>query len=428
MKPVNSLLRYKPAMVVIAVVFIIVLGVITAFRAGPYQSNGRTWGAKVHRSDFTVYQAAGRAVLDGTDIYEARNSRGWAYVYPPPFALLMVPFALMPACWGALIWYLISVALTAWAVVMCAGAADQSLTKETDRILLYAVPILLVLGWFMSGAARGQASIMMSWLVVAAFFWHIRGRDALGGACLAGAILLKVIPAVLLGYFVWRKRWRLIAATFSALLIGALLLPAAAFGWHKNVAYLREWVDVVARPAMAQKETREKSVLNEQLLDPSKPRNQSLVAVIERLNGARWAWQIATALAVVMMIVTVWSARRARADTEMLVVSMVIVWMLLVPPVSESHYFIALLWPLTILTAEARGNPEACSRKLACVALIVFGVVGFIATCVKSAQFYGTLCWGTLGLWATLAILVARRTRNFQGAVNGGVTSPAERQ
>src|SRR5262245_28661807 len=97
---------------------IVVLGVHTAYRAGPYDFGGKRWGSSIHHSDFTVYQLAGQAVVQGTDIYEVRNERGWAYVYPPAFAILMVPFAFMNVLTGAVVWYLLSLGLTVWAVKM----------------------------------------------------------------------------------------------------------------------------------------------------------------------------------------------------------------------------------------------------------------------------------------------------------------------
>lgn len=65
------------ALLALAVVLAVALGMNTVWRAC-YMS--------VERSDFPVYLAAARAVLDGTDLYAARSARGWYYAYPPPFA------------------------------------------------------------------------------------------------------------------------------------------------------------------------------------------------------------------------------------------------------------------------------------------------------------------------------------------------------
>ena len=89
------------------------IGISTVYRAGPHTFGGKPWGSRVHRTDFTVETAAGAAVLNGTDIYEAHNVRGWYYIYPPLYAIVMVPFALMSTFWAALAWYLLSVIFVA---------------------------------------------------------------------------------------------------------------------------------------------------------------------------------------------------------------------------------------------------------------------------------------------------------------------------
>ena len=46
-----------------------------------------------HRTDLTVYTEAGAAFFDGRKPYEVANPRGWTYLYPPLFALLLGPLA-----------------------------------------------------------------------------------------------------------------------------------------------------------------------------------------------------------------------------------------------------------------------------------------------------------------------------------------------
>ena len=51
-----------------------------------------------HKTDFTVYTEAGAAFFDGRDPYDVTNPRGWGYLYPPLFAILVAPLhALAPA-------------------------------------------------------------------------------------------------------------------------------------------------------------------------------------------------------------------------------------------------------------------------------------------------------------------------------------------
>jgi hypothetical protein len=397
----------------LALALIVGLGVSTVFRAAISQ---------VQRTDFTVYQLAGRAVLNGTDIYEVRNVRGWAYVYPPPFAILMAVFAPLSVFWGALLWYLISVALAAWAVAMCVKMVRGMEGLNTDPFVLAAVPVFLLLVYFLSGLARGQASVLVMWLVVAAFYWHWRKRDVAGGACLAGAVLLKVFPLVLLAYFAWQKRWRFLAATVVAIVLGALVLPASVFGWQKNLAYLQEWKRVVAQPALATETTREQSVLNEQLFDAERLRNQSLEVVLRRLTGGVGAQPLAIGIGL-MMIGVIWLVgRQAPQDCELLTISSVLIWMLLVSPVSETHYFVLLLLPLVTLTALAMSTSDTRTRQLLRGVLVLFGMVSLLSAISRPLQTYGLLCWATLVLWVALLFVALRR----QQSTRSGTTPTCE--
>src|SRR5579871_5682653 len=61
-----------------------------------------------HKTDFTVYTTAGAAMFDGRDPYALANPRGWHYLYPPLFAILMAPFAALDSQWQGVIWYALS--------------------------------------------------------------------------------------------------------------------------------------------------------------------------------------------------------------------------------------------------------------------------------------------------------------------------------
>ena len=435
----------------VALVVVIGFGWSTVFRAGPYVGvNGRhwsrlmspeqktllddrssviwtqrEWGAHKQLTDYTVYSLAGHAVLDGTNIYDVRSGGdGWAYVYPPPFAALMVPFAWLPVFWGALAWYLVSVALVASASLMCVRLVQRKLGGASDPFVLCAVPLAVLGCWFVAGMTRGQASVLLMWFVVAAFYWHGMKRDLLGGAALAGAILLKVFPLAMLAYFVWRRQWKFVGATLAALMVMALLLPAVSYGWKQNVTYLREWTLSIAKPLLGKAEERQGHELNAQLFDPSHRRNQSLFAVLSRVTGnATLAKPLALGLGMGMALVLWWIGRRSppEAETEWVLISAGIVWTLLMPPVAESHYFVMLILPLAVLTHLACRDRDAAVRRLSGWAVGLYGATCLITVAWKSIQPAGPLCWATVGLWCVFMWIVARRSRTQSG--KSGVTT-----
>ena len=66
-----------------------------------------------HRTDLTVFTEAGAAFFDERDPYEVTNPRGWMYLYPPLFAILMAPLYFLPPQWQGVVWYFLSLAM-AW--------------------------------------------------------------------------------------------------------------------------------------------------------------------------------------------------------------------------------------------------------------------------------------------------------------------------
>jgi hypothetical protein len=224
----------------------------------------------------------------------------------------------------------------------------------------------------------------------------------LGGIYLAAAVLLKVFPVLLLAYFVWQRRWVFVASTLVAMAVGAFLLPAMVWGWQRNLTYLREWTSKVGAPSVESEAERAENPLYSQLHSSYLPRNQSLKAVLARLTHQPNA-PYGAGVGAVMLVVTAVIAWRQRADLNpLLLLSAAVVWTLLISPVSWSHYFMLLLLPLTVLLAT--------QTLPARIALIVFGVAGFVAAGNKTLQGYGLLCWGTFGLWVALMVLLTRRS------------------
>ena len=213
-----------------------------------------------------------------------------------------------------------------------------------------------------------------------------------------------MFPIVLLAYFVWRKRWRFVLVTLTATAIGAVVIPAAVFGWQRNIDYLREWVDVIGKPALEAESERADNPLYSQLLSSQLPRNQSLSAVLTRLTGnpqARWAGiGIGMVMAAVILVVG-W---QANTRGEIHILSAALIWMLLIPPVSWAHYFMLLLLPLTALVAVATARADEPARQVARVALVLFAILALALAGSRAAQGYGPLCWGTLALWVASVV------------------------
>ncbi len=379
---------------------------ITLFRAGPYGPPGHQWGSPAHRTDFTVYRDAAAAVLHGQDLYVIRNVRGWAYVYPPPYSIVMVPFALLPLPVSVLAWYFVCVGLTISAVSMSGRLAETSSMGERKKLAVLLIPALIMAVWFTVGLTRGQASVLMTWLVIAAIFWEKKGRTAAGAACLAGAVLLKAFALTLLCYYIWRRKWKMVAATLVAFLLGGLVLPSAVFGWHGNLHYISEWTHEVAAPALGSESSRTHSELYDQLLSMERPRNQDLGSVMQRLIKGDQTRLMVLALAAALALPIWLLGRRANARSEPLILGAVVVWMLLVSPVAEDHYFSLYVLPAAYALAASM-DANRFTRRFGYAMLTVVGLlnVGAVLDLGRGFEIYGAVFWGGILLFGSLLYL-----------------------
>ena len=276
------------AISVAGVALVVGLGFSTVYRAGPHSVAGHPWGSQEHRTDFTAYQEAGRAILDGTNLYEAHNRRGWYYMYLPVFAITMVPFAMTSAFWASLVWYVLSVAMFAHTVALSARLARRVFPDTTiPAFWLRTLAVVLLLRPALSGIARGQASLLVTYLVVLAVWLCVERREWFAAFCLAGAIVLKIFPVLLVVYFLAKRRWLMVAATGGWLVLLVFVAPSAVFGVAGNLALLRRWVTTIALPANTP-DAAANNVRYQQMIDPRIERNQSVQAVMIRtLAGSR---------------------------------------------------------------------------------------------------------------------------------------------
>lgn len=411
----------SPPLVVAGVVLVIIVAAVTVWRAGPYTFRGHIWGAQEHSSDFTVYLAAGRAVLAGSDIYKAQNQRGWMYLYPPPLAIAMVPLSMLPVPIAVLVWYLLSVLLMVFAVKWCAWLVhDPGLGASPPEIL----PLLMVAPFLVNALLRGQASVLLCVLVIGAIYFETRTCSLRGGACLAGAVLLKVFPAGLLLYFAWRRRWRFCLATAAAIVAIGWMLPVAVFGVSRTDALLIEWFRTVIQPAIALDAQRITSPLYGQLLRWGNIHDQSLYAVMGRMIGRAAPSlityvRVITAAAILAMLAPTYLVGRGaweRGGSYM--ISSLIVWMLLASPITERHYFTLLVLPMFVVSRDALLNSDGSGH----IARILVGI--FLGDAVLASlpsdlvyPFWrdGWMCWSSILLWAGLLMLA--RERHVPGEV-----------
>lgn len=222
-----------------------------------------------HRTDFTVYTVAGKAAIAGENPYAVTNARGWGYLYLPLFALIVSPLANFPEGWQCVVWFWISIACLYGAfhefTLLDGWAFPREASDKVDRLASWG-GIICMVGFSLSTLnclQRGQVGILQLYLtllgarmILTSTTWKSAG---VGGAILAGAIILKISPAlptvILIGGLVLMTTRMYRSARTSTILrpcsaafglviglvIGIWILPASIVGWHQNQMNLETW-------------------------------------------------------------------------------------------------------------------------------------------------------------------------------------------
>src|SRR5579863_7355708 len=176
-----------------------------------------------HRRDFSNYYESAWALRNGIDPYSTLLTPIGAQLgletggllhasETPPFLLCFEPLTRLQPRVAFWIWIAINFSALGFAMYLLV-AHRRGLSGRTAwllaGLLLMSAPVSLNLYW-------GQSQLIVLALMVAAMRAMERDRDGAAGLLIAAAALLRAYPLLLIGYFVFRRKWRaLIFATIG---------------------------------------------------------------------------------------------------------------------------------------------------------------------------------------------------------------------
>jgi hypothetical protein len=152
--------------------------------------------------DFQAYHAAAGRLLEGSGLYVPESLSGpfqpiaaGLYLYPPPFAISVLPLAAFPLDAATSIWYAAHVLALAAACALLPVRGAIRLASFAAAALAFAV---------IRDLALGNVSVLL--LLPLAVSWRWLDRP-IGSMAMAFVIALKPTMAVYLGWWALRRRW-----------------------------------------------------------------------------------------------------------------------------------------------------------------------------------------------------------------------------
>jgi len=393
--------------------------------------------------DLGVYLRAGWAVrADPDHLYDHTDQNGWHYSYPPLFAILMEPLGEAPQPGGADltrfavavgIFYIVNVCCLLLAVHVLASALEAASPdpaarsghwwNRRRRLWLRLWPILVCLPPIGHTLMRGQANLILLLLLCCAMAALIRSRRALAGASLAGMACIKIFPAYLLLYPLWRRDGRALVGLGLGLIVGLLLIPAVVLGPAQTIACYQKLGVVLIGPALHlnQDDSRAKELIEATATD-----SQSFLVVIhntlhldvDRLHRVPTAAPTVRAahfvLAGLFTALTLAAASRRRGEDAtgiVLFLGSLTLIMLASSPVCHTHYF-ALSLPLVMaLTAREWERNGGFRFRPGLWALTTLQIVGNVLPLVVGLELLkdaGLALYTALTLWGTACLSLWR--------------------
>jgi hypothetical protein len=273
--------------------------------------------------DFMAYDLAVDHLLGGESMYnQTATSMGalGLFFYPPPFALLVLPFALLPEGLGVLVWTSTLVAATVAAII---------LMPVSGRVRL-VVGLLAAVSWPLVYAIKlGQVGPVL--LLLFAIAWRALARPWPFGVAAGLGTIIKIQPALLV---LWalatgRRRAAFVAISVVAVLALAGTVIAGPQSWFDMLAVLGR----VSRPVLAE--------------------NDMGFGRLALLAGATVdvATLVHYANVVLVLLVTAYVVLRLPGEASFLVV---VTASQFVSPVLWDHYALILLLPVAWLLERGR--------------------------------------------------------------------------
>lgn len=359
--------------------------------------------------DFKAYYIAAQLLRDGQSIYdpvlqdEAGSLLGFApdqvyYVYPSVLAHLLLPLSRVSIETAARLWNGLNLVLLVGSLALLTHSF--TLRQRLGRHYPWLIILFALAAPVFSALRIGQANIWLLFLLAAMVTFYRDGRLGLAGSALALATVIKIFPAALLLWFLWRREFRVVVAfgaTWAAVLgLNALLLAVGGRDWLLDWHYFTRVLPQVGPPRQRD--------------------NQALAGFLSRFalsEMGRWLLLAGLSLAIVAVTaVSTWRVRPAIHERYTYWLALWLPALLLVGGITWTTTLILLLIPYVVLLAVGLGG-DGRLRPLLLLLAVSYGLINGVRLLSNAAvafegspwlmalPFYGlVVVWGT-AVWVS---------------------------
>ena len=199
--------------------------------------------------DFQDYLFAAQQIAVGGDPYAdfVRNHVPWdwslssGYLYPPAFAVTLIPLTWVSNDLAVRIWLFVIQAAVLASLLIIYRVIGSPRRAE----MLAVVAVLTTFFPLANTVFAGTMNSFLLLLLTGAWACWLRRWDVMTGTLVGVAAIFKLFPLALLPYLVWRRHWKLVAA-LSLTGLGGLAVGLVVTSLDHNIYYFRDMLPHLA--------------------------------------------------------------------------------------------------------------------------------------------------------------------------------------
>ncbi len=226
----NKLYRFKNIIVVITIL------VALAITAQSILLGEKTFGDSsevyTHYNNYVIFKTSFYNLIEGNSLYDLYLSKQWdLYKYSPTFALIMVPFYLLPDAVGLFFWNLLNV------LPLILGFLKVS-NNNKDNLWIVLVAILIEA---ITALQNAQSNGLIAGMLIWAYIFLEEGKNTGAIVLIVATIFIKLFGglAIILVLFYPNKLKTILQSIVVGLLL--LLIPLPIIGWEEFLYQYQQW-------------------------------------------------------------------------------------------------------------------------------------------------------------------------------------------
>jgi hypothetical protein len=194
------------------------------------------------QTDFRSYVQAAEWLLQGENLYSRIEGVAKVpYKYSPFAAFFFTPFLLFSLEVSKVLYFVLNASIVLLLIVSSSAFVKTVFKEKVGLPQKNILTAILVLAPILYRELHvGNVNGILAFLIVTACLPRTRKRESFQGVLLCIAVLFKPHYVVFAGYFLFRKRWRLVTTFFIGILTG-FAAPMWGYGFRGNITLHRAW-------------------------------------------------------------------------------------------------------------------------------------------------------------------------------------------